>query len=148
MSQKNWGIWVKTDIRVLRKKQSAPILEDFYNWAVNTRAKVLPKSATGTAITYFLNEYPLMKNYIDNPEADIDNNFCERTIRPMTIGRKNYLFAGSENGAIRAAIIYSLILTCRIHNIDPYHYFIKVFKLIAENPETELDMMLPDVINL
>jgi len=63
-------------------------------------------------------------------------------------GRKNYLFAGSENGAIRAAIIYALILTCRIHNIDPYHYFIKVFKLIAANPETELDMMLPDVINL
>lgn len=129
-----------------RQEEAKPIYEAFFNWAIHTRKKVLPKSPTGKAIAYFLNEHERMKKYLEYPESDIDNNYCERTIRPMTIGRKNYLFAGSHEGAKRAAIIYSLILTCRIHNIDPYAYFVKVFEIMAKDETIELDNLLPDSI--
>ena len=92
----------------VRQEQSKPIYEELFIWANEKRKEFIPSRPERKAIQYFLNEHDKMKMYLEHPEADIDNNYVERTIRPLTIGRKNYLFAGSEQGAKRMAIIYSL----------------------------------------
>ena len=132
----------------VRQEQSKPIYEELFIWATEKQKEFIPSRPERKAIQYFLNEHDKMKMYLEHPEADIDNNYVERTIRPLTIGRKNYLFAGSEQGAKRMAIIYSFVLSCRIHNIDPYKYFLKVFELMAKEPEMNLDNLLPDKIKI
>jgi transposase len=132
--------------RKARQEQSALILAELKEWVDITQTKVLPKSPTGKACTYFCNQYKKLSGYLLYEEADIDNNECERTIRPMTIGRKNYLFAGSHEGAKRAAIIYSLALTCRMNKIDPQRYFLTVFNRMQAEPKIDLRTLLPHTI--
>jgi len=138
----------KSELLKIRQSRSKPVFKNLLEWAEKTKKIVLPQSPTGKAIGYLLNQKIKLEKYIEYSEADIDNNLCERTIRPMTIGRKNFMFAGSEEGANRAAIIYSIVLTCRMYDIDPYKYFIKVFEIMAVNPEIDLDLLLPDRISL
>lgn len=134
-------------IAEVRQEKSAPVYNELLEWAREKQTTVIPQCPTGRAISYFLSEHKKMYGYIDNPLADIDNNLCERTIRPMTIGRKNYLFAGSEEGAKRAAIIYSLSLTCRMHGTSPYEYYLNVFDRMAREQDADLRSLLPDVFS-
>ena len=127
----------------VRTEQSAPIFKKLSLLVKEIKNKVLPQSETGKAITYFENMEERMANYLINGAADIDNNLCERTIRPLAIGRKNYLFAGSEEGAYRSGVIYSLILTCRSMGIDPYEYFTNTFAKMNSNPEVPFSDLLP-----
>ena len=81
--------------------------------------------------------------YTDSALLDIDNNISERTLRMVVIGRKNYMFAGSEAGAWRASIIYSLVASCKLKGIDPFAYFRDVLKRISTHPASQIDELLP-----
>jgi transposase len=105
--------------------------------------QVLPKSPIGKAITYSLNQWDALNRYIEDPMLEIDNNVSERTLRMVVIGRKNYMFAGSEAGAWRAAIIYSLVASCKLHDIDPFRYFQDVLTRVSIHPADKIDELLP-----
>jgi hypothetical protein len=105
--------------------------------------EVLPKSPIGKAITYALNQWNALMRYIDDPILDIDNNVAERTLRRVVIGRKNWLFAGSEAGAERAAIIYSLVASCKMNALDPFAYFKDVLDRVSTHPASQIDELLP-----
>ena len=105
--------------------------------------EVLPKSPIGKAVTYALNQWNALMRYIDDPILDIDNNVAERALRRVVIGRKNWLFAGSENGARRAAIIYSLVASCKMNDLDPFAYFKDVLDRVSTHPASQVDELLP-----
>ena len=97
----------------------------------------------GKAVTYSLNQWEALNRYVDDPMLDIDNNLSERTLRMVVIGRKNYMFAGSEAGAWRAAIIYSLVASCKLNEIDPFRYFRDVLARVSTHPAAKIDELLP-----
>ena len=104
---------------------------------------LLPKSPMGKAIGYALNQWDALMRYTDNPLLDIDNNISERVLRMVVLGRKNFLFAGSETGAQRAAILYSLVASCKLHQLDPFAYFADVLKRVSTHPAGKIDELLP-----
>lgn len=110
---------------------------------IEWKDQVLPKSLTGKAITYALNQWEALIRYVDDPILEIDNNLAERTLRMVAVGRKNWLFAGSEAGAQRAAIIYSLVASCKLNGIDPFAYFRAVLEKVTTYPAAEIDDLLP-----
>lgn len=134
-----------TDEQLLaaRQAEALPIFEDI--WAAMTEYKdqVLPKSPMGKAIGYAMNQWEALKRYTGDPQLSIDNNVAERMLRMVVIGRKNYLFAGSEAGARRAAIIYSLVASCKWHGHDPFAYFSDVLKKVTTWPASKIDDLLP-----
>ncbi len=105
--------------------------------------QVLPKSPMGKAITYALNQWDALVRYTSDPILSIDNNVSERMLRMAVIGRKNYLFAGSEAGAERAAIIYSLVASCKLNGHDPFAYFNDILKKVSTWPAGRIDELLP-----
>jgi transposase len=107
----------------LRQKYSLPILESFKQWLDAQMLQILPKSPIGEAITYALGQWPTLVRYTEDGRIPIDNNSAERAIKPIVIGRKNYLFMGSDEGGRRAAILYSLIESCRMNDVEPWEYF-------------------------
>jgi hypothetical protein len=101
-------------IKELRQQESIPILDKFEAWLIDQSIKVLPKSAIGIAVNYTKGLWPRLKRYVEDGRFQIDNNQIENTLRPVALGRKNYLFAGSHQGARNAAVIYSLLATCKL----------------------------------
>jgi transposase len=126
-----------------RQTEALPIFDEILSALNEYKDRVLPKSPMGKAITYSLNQWEALIRYVDDPILDIDNNLSERTLRMVVIGRKNYLFAGSESGAKRAAIIYSLVASCKLNDIDPFWYFRDVLKRISTHPAGRIDELLP-----
>ena len=105
---------------------------------------LLPKSNFAKALNYYMGLEPYLANYINHPEARLDNNVAERGLRPVTIGRKNWLFVGSEDGGRSAATILSLVQTCRNLGIDPQEYLEDVLRRIMSHPAKLIDQLLPD----
>jgi len=126
-----------------RQKQARPILAEIKTALDEYKNQVLPKSPIGKAVTYSLNQWEALNRYVDDPMLDIDNNLSERTLRMVVIGRKNYMFAGSEAGAWRAAIIYSLVASCKLNEIDPFEYFRDVLARVSTHPADKIDELLP-----
>jgi hypothetical protein len=112
-------------------------------WLDEQSKSILPKSAIGQAIGYALTQWPRLERYTENGVLEIDNNLIENQIRPLALGRKNYLFAGSHDGAQRAAIIYSLVATAKKHGVEPYTYLKDVIARIADHPFNQLHQLLP-----
>jgi len=110
----------------LRQKKAKPIIDEFKIWLEKTLPCAPPNSALGKAIKYALSQWKHLSEYIDHGEAEIDNNWAENKIRPFTLGRKNWMFIGNENAANIAALLYSLIQTCKMHDINARKYFIYV----------------------
>ena len=106
----------------LRHTESAPLVEEIRSCADAWSAEVLPRSAVGQAVGYMLNQWHPLTRFLDDPTLPLDNNASERAMRHVVIGRKNWTFAGSEAGGHRAAIIYSIVVTCRLHGLDPFTY--------------------------
>ena len=102
-----------------RRKISYPTILMFEKWIEETYAKVLPKSRLGEALAYAYSLLPRLSRYVNDGRINIDNNLIENAIRPLALGRKNYLFCGNDASAYRAAIVYSLIGTCRAAGVDP-----------------------------
>ena len=132
------------DRKILRQKESLPILQEMEQWMKEQLLKVLPKSAIGKAIAYTLSLWPRLIRYIDDGRCEIDNNLVENAIRPVAIGRKNYLFAGSHEGAARAALIYSLMATCKQNNVEPFHWLENTLTLLPDCKQSQLDNLLPN----
>ena len=97
----------------------------------------------GKAIAYALNQWQALNRYTEHGRLAIDNNAAERAIRPLVIGRKNWTFAGSDAGAERAAIVYSLVETCKQNGIDPYVYLADLFKRLPTTLHRDLETLLP-----
>ena len=127
-----------------RQKEAKPILEEIETLLIEYQHQVLPKSPMGKAVTYSVNQWEALNRYIEDPILSIDNNVSERTLRMVVIGRKNYMFAGSEAGAHRAAIIYSLVASCKMNEIDPFRYFRDVLTRVSTHPADKIDELLPN----
>ena len=105
---------------------------------------LLPKSNFTKALNYYMGLAPYLPNYINHPDARLDNNVAERGLRPLTIGRKNWLFVGSEDSGRSAATILSLVQTCRNLGINPQEYLEDVLRRIMGHPVKKIDQLLPD----
>ncbi len=105
-----------------RKREAKPILAEIGVWLDTQRERVLPESPIGKAITYATNQWQALNRYVEDGRLDIDNNASERSLRTIVIGRLNYMFCGSHEGAKRAALFYSLIGSCKLIGIDPFEY--------------------------
>jgi transposase len=127
----------------LRQEESVPILKDIKTWLDQQMVEVLPKSQIGQAIGYMHSFWNRLEQYVEDGRLEIDNNFVENAIRPVALGRKNYLFAGSHNGAKRAAIIYSLVMTAKLQNIEPFAYLKDILTRIASYPHKKISDLLP-----
>lgn len=132
------------DRAALRRERSLPVLGEMQQWLAARRDEVLPKSPMGEATGYALNNWTALTRYARDGDLAIDNNVAERTLRPLTIGRKNYLFFGSDTGGRTGAILYSLIASAIRHGLDPFVYLRDVLAAIGSTPTRELDKFLPD----
>jgi transposase len=112
----------ETERSALRTREAKPLLEGFKAWLDAEATKVLPKSPMGEAIGYARAQWVALTRYLDDGLLEIDNNQAERALRRVAVGRKNWMFAGSDEGGRRAAIVYSLIASCAALKIDPYAY--------------------------
>jgi len=126
-----------------RQCHSLRQLKNMRGWLIKNKAEVLPKSTIGIAIDYTLSLWPRLIRYADDGRFEIDNNLVENSIRPIAIGRKNYLFAGSHNGAKWAAILYTLLATAELKGLEPKSWFKELLERIADHPINELEELLP-----
>ncbi len=131
------------DIKALRQEQSKPVLDQMEAWFREQIIVVPPKSAIGIALAYTLHLWPRLIRYIENGRFHIDNNLIENSIRPVALGRKNYLFAGSHEAAQQAAVIYSILATCKLHEVEPFAYLTKILSIIPDYPANQLHTLLP-----
>lgn len=127
----------------MRQEEAKLILDDFKKWLDEKSESFPPKSPTALAIAYALNHFRALTRYTEDGILDIDNNRAERAIRPIAVGRKNWLFAGSDRGGKAAAVIYSLIETCKQNNVQPYYYFADVLAKLPSCKINEIDKLLP-----
>lgn len=132
----------------LRRQIALPRLQQFKSWLDQQQAAnggpVLPKSPVGQAITYALNQWEALSVYVTDGDLDIDNNAAENALRRVALGRKNWLFCGSDNGGATAAVLFSLIATCQRHKVNPLDYLRDVLARIAAHPMSRLTELLPD----
>jgi transposase len=126
-----------------RTEQSAPLIAELKAWIEATLPKLSGKSELAQAMRYTLSRWQALTRYLDDGRIEIDNNAAERAIRGIALGRKNWLFAGSDAGGERAAAIYSLIETAKLNGIDPEHYLRSVIAQIAGHPANRIAELLP-----
>lgn len=127
----------------LRQQQSKPILETLEHWLSKQLTHISGKSPLAGAIRYALTRIPKVRPYLTHGFLELDNNTAERAMRPIAIGRKNYLFLGSEKGGKSAAICYSLIETCKLNNINPQSWLTHVLTNIQDTKISDLDKLMP-----
>ncbi len=130
-------------VKSLRHEKAVPVLTEMEAWLRKTAPLVVPKSTIGKAIAYTLRLWPRLIRYVDDGRFQIDNNLIENSIRPIALGRKNYLFAGSHDAAQNAAMIYSLLATCKINGVEPFGWLKNVLATISDHPANQLHKLLP-----
>ena len=126
-----------------RLARAAPLLADLSDWLTRTQRTLSAKSPLAAAIQYSLTRWTALTRYVEDGRIEIDNNAAERAIRALVLGRRNYLFAGSDAGGETAARLYSLIGTCRLNAIDPHLYLRHVLECIANHPINRIEELLP-----
>ena len=126
-----------------RQLYAKPILSELETWLKKNIDQTLPKSAIGEAIGYSHSLWPKLKGYIDDGKYEIDNNLIENAIRPLALGRKNYLFAGSHNAAQNAAMFYSFFATCKVADVNPLAWLTDVLNRIPDHKANKLQELLP-----
>jgi len=143
--EKRWAMRQDEEKLRIRQTRSRKILRLLKTW-LDKEVLVELKGPLSKAIRYALNNWDALCTFTEDAELTIDNNKAERGMRTVAIGRKNWLFFGSRDGGKRAAVFYSLIASCKIHNVDPLAYLTDVFnKLCCTTPPSDLDTLLPDV---
>jgi transposase len=129
--------------RALRRGKARPVLEGFKTWLGRQQLEVLPKSPMGEAIGYAQRQWRALVRYLEDGDLNIDNNPSERALRAVVIGRKNYLFYGSDAGGKWAAILYSFVATCKRHGVDPFAYLRDVLQRLPSQSIQRLDELFP-----
>ncbi|MBF4227783.1 IS66 family transposase, partial [Vibrio anguillarum] len=104
---------------------------------VGIKETQLPKGKLGVAINYTINQWPKLLTYLADGNISIDNNVTERDVRPFTTGRKNWMFSTSVGGAKASANLYSLVMTCRANDINPYFYFVHLFRELPKRSSSD-----------
>jgi len=127
----------------LRAEHSRPVAENLQKWLILHRSKVPDGSATAKAIEYSLGRWEALTRYLDDGDLPIDNNWLENRIRPVALGRANWLFAGSLRAGQRAAVIMSLIQSAKLNGHDPYRYLKAVLERLPTHPASRLEELLP-----
>jgi len=129
--------------RAARQEHAVPRLKELHEWLDGMLRKTSKKSDLAAAIRYTLTRWTALTRYCEDGRIEIDNNSAERALRCVALGRKNYLFAGSDAGGERAAAFYSLIGTAKLNGLDPEAYLREVFSRIAEHPINRIEELLP-----
>lgn len=127
----------------VRQELAKPIWAGFGHWLEENAGQLNEKSAIHKAFAYTMKRYKRLAIYIDNGLLNIDNNPIESSIRPIALGRKNYMFSGSHDGAQRSAMLYSFMGTCKLHGINPMIWMVDILKKINHHPLAEIQDLLP-----
>lgn len=131
------------DLRLAREHGARPMLVQLHEYLLTIRGQVLPKSESGQAIAYTLNNWTALTCYCGDGDLAIDNNATERSLRGFAIGRNNWTFFGSDNGGKTAAVLRSFVTSCELVKIDPFAWFRDVLGRIADHPMKRLEELLP-----
>ena len=134
--------------KAYRQQHILPLIEELYLWIEKESVKVLPKSPIGKAMNYSLQQKAKLMNCFEEGILELDNNLIENKIRPLALGRKNYLFAGSHAAGQRIAMMYSFFATCKTNDINPQQWFIHVLDHIKETKLSNLNKLLPNNLTL
>lgn len=126
-----------------RDKKSRPIVRDFFTWCHSQKALVLDESPISTAIGYAINQQRALERFLDDGRLPISNNISERNLRRQAVGRKNWLFVGSEKGALANTVFVSLIASCELHGIEPFGYLRDLFYLLPDWPKSRVLELAP-----
>jgi transposase len=138
-----WLAWHRQRL-ALRQQRSLPLLAEFRQWLQATEQTVLPKSPVGQALQYVLPRWDGLVRYCDNGALSIDNNLSERSVRPIAIGRKNYLFLGSDHGGTAAAILYSIMASAKANQVEPFAYVRDLLIQLSSNSPPRVPALLPN----
>jgi transposase len=129
--------------RALRQREAAPRLSALHDYLSTQRLRTADGSALARAIDYSLKRWPALQRYVDDGALPIDNNPAENAIRPIALGRKNWLFVGSERAGRRAAIIQSLLATAKLNGLEPHAWLKDTLEKLPTWPYRRLDELLP-----
>jgi transposase len=127
----------------VRRLRSAPLVAALEEWMRAERTKLSRHNAVAKAMDYMLTRWPAFTRFLDDGRICITNNAAERALRGLALGRKSWLFAGSARGAERAALMYTLIQTAKLNDVDPQAWLADVLRRIADTPQTQLAELLP-----
>ena len=121
------------------------MVDAFFAWCDTQcqRLDLTPKSRLSTALTYAMNREAALRVYLDDPAVPIDTNHLERALRVIPMGRKSWLFNWTEVGAEQVGVIQSLLVTCRMHGIDPYTYLVDVLQRVGRHPASDVEALTP-----
>ena len=133
------------DQRAYRQAYTRAVVETFWRWCRTQchRPELLPKSPLAKALRYAQERRSGSEVFLDDPEVAIDTNHLERALRPIPLGKRNWLFTSSEVGAQRVGIIQSLLVTCRLHEVDVYTYLVDVLQRISVHPANRAIELTP-----
>ncbi|UXL27036.1 IS66 family transposase [Escherichia coli] len=127
----------------VRQQRSKVLLTSLHEWMVEKNGTLSKKSRLGEAFSYVLNQWDALCYYSDDGLAEADNNAAERALRAVCLGKKNFMFFGSDHGGERGALLYGLIGTCRLNGIDPEAYLRHILSVLPEWPSNRVDELLP-----
>jgi len=136
-----------SDALAYRQKHSEPLVTEFFNWVYEQRQRtdLTPKNQLTKALNYVNERQVEMKVFLANPDVAMDTNHLERALRVIPMGRKNYLFCWSELGAEQLGILQSLLVTCRLQEINPYHYLVDVLQRVSMHPASKVEELTPRI---
>ena len=129
--------------KAVRQEFSAPLVADLEAWMREQRAKLSRGNDVAKAMDYLLKRWAAFTRFLDDGRICLSNNAAERALRGIALGRKSWLFAGSDRGGQRAAVMYSLIVTAKMNDVDPQAWLADVLARIAEHPAHKIDELLP-----
>jgi transposase len=127
----------------LRQRCSRPVVDEIRLWLEQEQDQAPPKSPLGEAYTYLGNQLDSLVHFLDDPGVGLDNNYSERMLRTVALGRKNFLFVGNDDAGDNLAVLQSLVSTCEIHDINPVEYIADVLMRIQTHPDNRIDELMP-----
>jgi hypothetical protein len=131
------------ELKLMREQEAVPLLETFHAWLQKQYSFAQPKSSFGKALFYCLNNWTELTQYVKDGDLKIDNNHTEREMKYIAMGRKAWLFFGSDKGAQDHAVVLSVLSTCRRHGVEPWAYLTDVIQRLTADPNCNLEELLP-----
>lgn len=129
--------------RLAHRAATAPLLDVFFQWADKTAGKLSAKSALAGAFHYTIKRRDALSRFVTDPRLEVDNNIAENAMRGIALGRKNYLFAGSDSGGDRAAAMYTIMQTARLNDVNPERYLRQTLaKIVDGHPINRIDVLM------